>query len=285
MVYLSSVIFSAIEYLHTQVIRQIMINEKNSLIWYKLNGLLRHVVARGVSPVIGTNLILTEYPKSGGSWICQMLAELLEMKFPRNRLPTFTNTIIQGHYLNGFLIRKPVVVYRDGRDAMVSLYHYSMSVNEKNNERFVQHARDVTRFSDPEDIRTNLPEFIRLAFDNKITHFNWAEFVRAWSKREDAVPVRYEDMIRDTPNELSNLIFKVTGSMPDNRRLIQVVENYSFEAQSGRKRGIEMNNRFLRKGISGDWKNNFTQEALDVFNHYASNELATLGYEVVDVIQ
>jgi hypothetical protein len=262
-----------------------MIKERNSLLWYKLNGALRHLVSRVVSPVIGSNLVLTEYPKSGGSWICQMLAELMEMEFPRNRLPTFTNTIIQAHYLNGLLIKKPVVVYRDGRDVMVSLYHYSMFVNEKNNKRFVQHARDIAKFSNPEDIRANMPEFIRLAFNNKITRFNWAEFVRSWIKREDAIPVRYEDMIRDTQNELSDLILKISGSMPDNHRLIQVVEKYSFESQSGRKRGVEKNNSFLRKGIAGDWKNKFSQEALDVFNSYARNELTTLGYEIVDVAQ
>jgi hypothetical protein len=49
--------------------------------------------------------------------------------------------------------------------------------------------------------------------------------------------------------------------------------------QSGRKPGEVKINSFLRKGVVGDWQNHFSQEACEIFNHFAGNELIILGYE------
>jgi hypothetical protein len=38
----------------------------------------------------------------------------------------------------------------------------------------------------------------------------------------------------------------------------------------------------LRKGIAGDWKNNFSEEAKQVFHAYAGSELIKMGYEKDD---
>src|SRR3712207_8037395 len=37
--------------------------------------------------------------------------------------------------------------------------------------------------------------------------------------------------------------------------------------------------RSLRKGVVGDWRNQFSPEAREVFNRYAGEELILLGYE------
>lgn len=59
----------------------------------------------------------------------------------------------------------------------------------------------------------------------------------------------------------------------------KIVEEFSFVRQSGRKPGEIKINSFLRKGVVGDWQNHFSQEACEVFNYFAGNELITLGYE------
>ena len=66
--------------------------------------------------------------------------------------------------------------------------------------------------------------------------------------------------------------------MPE-ARLKTIVENYSFKKISQRKPGEENKKSFLRKGIAGDWKNNFSEEACDVFKKYAGEELILMGYE------
>ncbi len=49
--------------------------------------------------------------------------------------------------------------------------------------------------------------------------------------------------------------------------------------QSGRFPGQENKKSFMRKGLVGDWHNYFTQEARELFAHYAGDELILLGYE------
>jgi hypothetical protein len=58
-----------------------------------------------------------------------------------------------------------------------------------------------------------------------------------------------------------------------------VVDEFSFERQAGRPSGQEDRTSFLRKGVVGDWRNQFSQEAREVFDRYAGEELILLGYE------
>jgi sulfotransferase family protein len=43
--------------------------------------------------------------------------------------------------------------------------------------------------------------------------------------------------------------------------------------------GEENKRSFLRKGVVGDWRNQFSLEAREVFDRYAGEELILLGYE------
>ena len=61
--------------------------------------------------------------------------------------------------------------------------------------------------------------------------------------------------------------------------LAAVVERFSFANQAQRQPGDEDVESFVRKGIVGDWKNAFTREAAERFDHYAGRELIALGYE------
>ena len=38
--------------------------------------------------------VVNEYPKSGGSWVAEMLSEALGVPFPRNRLPMLRSSIL-----------------------------------------------------------------------------------------------------------------------------------------------------------------------------------------------
>jgi hypothetical protein len=92
-------------------------------------------------------------PKSGGSWLGQMLGELIGLPFPRNRLPVLRPSIMHGHYLYFPTMKNVFVALRDGRDIMVSFYYYSLFENDKFNSRLVEITRRELQFDDYDDIK------------------------------------------------------------------------------------------------------------------------------------
>ena len=226
--------------------------------------------------------IVNEYPKSGGTWVSQMLSDYLGIPFPRNQFPKFQSSIMHGHYLYIPTLKNVYIVMRDGRDVMVSFYYQSLFKHERFNDRLVEITRRDLNFNDYSDIKKNMPKFIEYKFSNKKhPRFTWSDFVNSWIDK-DAPIITYENLLTDTINVLGQAIHKVCNVQPDEDRLREVSEKYSFKNQAGRNPGDENKLSFLRKGIAGDWKNYFSKEANQVFNKFAGKELIKLGYEIDD---
>jgi len=256
------------------------IRTQKSAFWLKANGLIRYGMVHlgsGVLPLYTVN----EYPKSGGSWVAQMLAAALELPFPRNRLPLMRSSIMHGHYLQTWNMRNVLVVWRDGRDVVTSLYYHSLIPRrDRPNPRGVAIARKNLPFENYEDISANLPGFVEYVFErNRHPAFTWANFVTAWNGKADVVHVKYEDLLEDCSGQLRRITRELTGTELAKARADEIAEKHSFGAQSGRRRGEEDAGSFLRKGVAGDWKNHFGDKARRVFDRYAGDALVALGYE------
>lgn len=223
--------------------------------------------------------VVNEFPKSGGTWVGQMLGRALDVPFPRNCLPVLGPSIMHGHYLSSFGMMNTTVAWRDGRDVMVSWYHQCLSLHEYNDDQVRQVRRELP-FEDYDDVYGNLPAFIEWAFTRpRAPRFTWSDFVRRWHGREDAVHVRYEDLLRDPAGELYRMVEELTGDRIGSGRAREIADEFSFEKQAGRKSGEENRRSFLRKGVVGEWKERFSPEARRVFDRYAGEELVLLGYE------
>jgi hypothetical protein len=223
--------------------------------------------------------VVNEFPKSGGTWVGQMLGRALGVPFPRNRFPVLRPSIMHGHYLNPLGMKNVVVAWRDGRDVMVSWYHQQL-ISHEWNERQVRRSRRELPLEDYEDVYENLPAFIEYAFTRPHSpRFSWAKFARRWHGRKDAVHVRYEDLRRDTAGELERIVLGLTGERLGPEEATAIAEEFSFERQAGRRAGEENRSSFLRKGVVGDWRNYFSPEARETFDRYAGEELILLGYE------
>ncbi|MCK5221143.1 MAG: sulfotransferase domain-containing protein, partial [Candidatus Aminicenantes bacterium] len=236
------------------------------------------------------------FPRSGGTWLGQLLSAYLDIPFPRNTFPKYCRSIVHGHFLpagSSGNINKIFFLVRDGRDVMVSFYYHSLVWNEKNSlsPKSVTYFRNNLNFTDYSDIRTNLPEFIRFVFTNRPSRMNqffhegdWGSFNKSWinyndHNGENLILIRYEDLLKNTNKELKRIL-DLTGIEKINEEKIKsVVEEFSFRNQSERIPGVENSDSFLRKGISGDWKNKFTKEAGEVFSIFAGDMLEKLGYE------
>lgn len=239
------------------------------LMWHTLSGML---------PLY----LVTEYPKSGGTWVGQMLAAYFDVPFPRNQRPRLlASCIMHGHYLYSPFFRNVFCVIRDGRDVMVSQYYHSLFHNDRNSPYKVEEMRRTLPFDDYKNIQKNLPRFIKYMFTEAARgpfQFSWNEFVGSWINKHVPI-IRYEDLLLSASSVLGPAIQRVTGGEPDLEKLQRIEKEFSFENLTRRKAGSEDIGSFLRKGISGDWKNHFTSESAEIFDHYAGETLILLGYE------
>ena len=105
-----------------------MIVQQNKLYWLKFNALCRYILAHGFSNILPL-YIINEYPKSGGSWISNIFSELLGVPFPRNRLPVLKSSILHCHKMQSWNLKNVFIVWRDGRDVLVSLYFHLLYEN------------------------------------------------------------------------------------------------------------------------------------------------------------
>lgn len=224
--------------------------------------------------------LVSEYPKSGGTWFSSMLAEYLEVPFPRNRFPAPVASVMHGHNLWHASYCNAFCVLRDGRDVVVSSYFHHVIGNDRVPDHVVARNRAAMGLDDPSDVRRHLPAYIDYLFekhDRTRFRFTWAEFIQSWISRGVGV-VRYERLLEDPVGEMGDAIERVLGRPADRDRLGEIAERHSFRNVARRRPGEENPRSFLRKGVAGDWKEKFTPAAREAFDRHAGEELVLAGY-------
>ena len=230
------------------------------------------------------HILITEFPKSGGTWLGHMLGDYFSLPFRRNTSnPRFTRSVMNAHKKDNCLYRKPIPLVRDGRDVMVSFYYHHLFPNNWNNHKAVKFHRSLLKFKDYENLNENLPAFIKYidsVWSKKRNHFTWGEFVDYWINKQGRNEVFTYEALRQEPiDELSKIIVYVGEKCPDRKSLKSIVEKYSFQNMYKRRPGHEVKGDFARKGIVGDWKNHFSDEAIDIFTERYGRQLTLMGYE------
>jgi hypothetical protein len=247
------------------------------------------------------------YPKSGTTWVSQQVASYLDIPLvdPTPPLPQVFKSLIHNHWSYHPSLDHSFYVIRDGRDVMVSSYMSSMRGVETakadiesfapwspvrnlvfHTGEYAHILRRVERLFGRKfeiwDIRNNLPKFIEAEMTDPIrwaVHQPWPAHVRTWREMaKETVFIRYEDLLKDNVSALTSALQAYLKIDVDHDEIFRIVEHYSFKHRTGRKPGTEDRGSFVRKGISGDWKNYFSSEARQVFDHYAGDMLIELGY-------
>lgn len=256
-----------------------LVKQRDARWWFTLNGVLREGRVRGFLPAGGPTYVVTEFPKSGGTWLSQMLASLLGVDYPRNRLPGLAGAVMHGCYLRVSARHPTVVLWRDGRDIMVSYYFHLLFTKDITSARYTRKVMSQTGISDVEDIVANLPRFMEWVNASGYPGFTWPRFVRRWRGVPGVVEAKYEHLRENPAAEVGRIVQELTGSAPRDSDVIQACTRFSFEAQSGRAPGDEQRSDYLRKGIVGDWRTYFTQRACETFKQQFGDALIELGYE------
>jgi hypothetical protein len=159
-----------------------------------------------------------------------------------------------------------VIMYRDLRDVAVSYFFY-VKRTRWHPDHLAYHGLDVEegllRFG-----RTLLPEYV-----------TW---IRQWRSQRDpdrSMIVRYEDLLKDT----KSVFWAVTDLYnlnAEHSEISKIVDAHRFDRMSGgRDRGNQDTSSFLRKGVSGDWKQHFTPPVTQLFKEKAGEALVNFGYE------
>lgn len=252
---------------------------ENNLWWRRMNILVKRAMVRNTPGFGPPKIVVTEHPKSGGTWVSQMVAEYLDMPNPRNRIPARCRCVLHGHYLHVHSANDTIVMWRDGRDVIVSHYYYHLFHRRTHLPTWVELQRQLG-IKDPGDIQRYLPRYIKYCFtDGPPFHMTWTSFFEIWKNRTKCVQTSYEAMRENPGREMKKILRYISTHEIDEMKLDACISKYSFQNVTGRRPGEENVRCFVRKGIVGDWKNHFTREAREVFDYYAGRVLIDLGYE------
>lgn len=254
----------------------------------KMSVLQKELISRVYSNFYPIYLV-NEYPKSGGTWLKFMLSEILGLPAWTKGAPVWGSCVMQAHWLKQRGDCKTVVLFRDGRDVMVSYYYHSFFRNEFQNGNYRNFMRDKFQFDNYEDIQVNLLPFMKEVIDNPLSPgFSWIDFVDSWSVRDDVVVCRYEDLRTNGVKELIRLKKELVGEQLEVSQAKEIFERFSMENMRKYKKNlnpgvvnlVSPEKSFIRKGSVGGWSECFTDEALDWFESRAGNQLEFLGYQL-----
>ena len=223
------------------------------------------------------SVLVTEFPKSGGTWLCQMLSDVTGITYPRNRFPAIGRNIYHGHYMSEYSTSVTIVLWRDPRDILISLYYFMFFETEFVRSSYVEGLRSQAGFGDFDDIRSNMVAFIDLCFERPLSpRFTWNDFFDRWiAPDRKVIHTSYEHLRRAPGSELARLLGALSHEA-SSEAIARTVDAYSFARMSGRKPGVENTGSFLRKGIVGDWKNVFSSEATDRLAHWTGSRISRL---------
>lgn len=149
----------------------------------------------------------------------------------------------------------------------------------KDVERLKGRLHVIFLLRDPRDVETSL-RLYRLGprtreADSILHRMTWYRWYLA--HHQGAHTVRYEDMVEDTQAAMQALLAGMSLEYSTDQ-IAAVVEAESFEARTGRPRGVEDQSDHLRKGIVGDWRNHWSPEKAAKFEGRFEKELEQLGY-------
>ncbi len=248
-------------------------------------------VAKRCSIFLGKNfpnafplVFVLGHPKSGTTWMCQLLADYFRLPFPQHSImPLGCSAVLHSFEAPSKKYGKGVYMVRDGRDTVVSTYFHTRGrlLAGAKNRYYAKLFEGLDPNAEPS---TNIATFLRHLHANPTGGFSklpsWGQHVDAYFDKahENLQIAKYEDLLEDGCGTLGNLVSKMSGCDADPDRVADTINRFSFKKQTGRKQGEENRGSYLRKGEAGDWKNHFSLEAAQLFHQYYGSALIRAGY-------
>jgi hypothetical protein len=225
--------------------------------------------------------------KSGSTWVYSMLNEMLD--------PTEVQSSDVCHNRKHWMasVYFPRMIRRGNceglyvvKSHLYTRYHLKNVLGIKN-ARYVNICRDVKDAVVSAYYHYNRGRKDKLSFEEyywKVGRYKAYEifvYDRVWEKMAGDSRVhlmRYEDLKQDFDKEVNALAAFLEVEMSSDL-LEKIRSGTSIESlrKSWKEDSKDESERFFRKGIVGDWKNHFTDEALQDLSKIESNGLGVFG--------
>jgi len=243
-------------------------------------------------------ILIADYGRSGQGWLSYMLCYILNAQYietydflrgtlyaPKgvrdltngklpNREKTQYSMVIKTHEYpaKDFNLTDKVIFFsRDPKDIAVSAYKRSKLREE-----------DEKNISLKDRLYYMIHHFKFTSFI--MTAHKWKKHYLMWHERKDIrfYQTSYEKLSFNTEKTLKGIL-NYLGVEVSETLIKEAIQKFSFEKMSGREKGQEdSKNSLFRKGIVGDYKNNFSKLELKIFAFVCGKEAKEAGYNLYE---
>lgn len=231
---------------------------------------------------INQKIIVNEFPKSGGTWLCKSLADAVGYRFLELSIypSLFGKHILHTHHFSLLKLASscvlPIYLIRNPFDSYISLYYHSLFYNNKGNSVLVDSCRSVMgSLFEPSDFSESFYWFLLNLKANKFKYlYTWESHVARASSSPDYSIVKYESLWDDAFSLISSLLLKysipfdssaLSTSLAESR--VQIMRaRERFDSQSVQPYSQVS---FQRRGGYGDWSSILDDRHVSLINQGA----------------
>ena len=181
---------------------------------------------------------------------------------------------------------------RDPRDVVLSAYHYHVWTEEKWATIPMGQSRSFAKadwLGKPaaglaaisyRDYLGSLPQEEGILLEiQRCSRTVIRDMVRWDYQDPNTYEFRYEDIMRDEPGVLTELIRHFRFNEESLPRVLEIAMECGFEARSKRRKGSAQTGSHLRSGKLQQWRDEFEQSHKTLFKQLHGEDLIRLGYE------
>lgn len=254
-----------------------------------LSSLINYEVARRSRSQVPFT-ILAEFPRSGGNWVRDMLGDVLQRPNPRYSLfPITFDAIVQTHQHKAIEHQSVIYVVRDGRDVLLSHYHFTINAllgnSKKVRSRALKFHPSLQEVANTGDRSLgSISEFYNEWRVRPIgSRVNWGDHVTAWleKKPDNVTVVTYDKLLANPCRELTLAVEEFTGQKTEEFLVEFSIKRNSFEYKTGLSKGQIVESTTARRGMSGVWREELSDELKCLFTRDFGKALKIAGFPKV----